>query len=947
MSDDNSGAPATARDDQRRLVVSVVIGVLGWAWLWLEDSSAAAAYWPPTAAVLFALFYGAAPARALLPRALGPAWPWLSRHGTNLLVAGVALYLLRELFVAGAPISQDHAQHYLSTTALVEDLLGRGQWFGWSDRILGGAPIGETYGVSSYLFTAALHLLSFGAVPMRVSYAFGIVFVWLFATFAVKAWAHRLTGHNFAAVAALFALVDGGGEREGGWHYSMFHGVWPHYLTGAATLVGILLLVRLAEQPTRRRLAAAVAFVGLGYWLHPFASAAMVLFAPVVVLVLSFQRRAEEPHASAPRYRVEWVIVGYALAAVIGMAFVARYLANTGGSDGIKAGNAPFIDSQLFVLRMLTRAPFEGQATLVGMLALVGFAALLYRLRPFDVLTVSLFVSLFVIATMDLLVLSELGMEAGSVRMMYRRMVINLKPFWFAAAALGLEVTIRAIRASRFGTGGGGPRALVPLLAAAALSAPLVYNALAVAPRIVTRASVGDVFTGDDASLREVQDELRSLLAEESERLGPDRPWRIGHANKGSPAHYSLFAIADAGFGYLSNARVPALSWGSPNHGENLEQWRFLGASLVITPVPRKLDGLEEIRTIGPYHVFRLQTDPTWPVEASDGASVEVLEWAPDVKRFTVKTDGKPGTLVVGMAPHDKWHATQDGRALPLAEVRRGPNYHYIQIRDVRDGEVELRFENRARDNISLALALVVLLCCLWLAASERPLPELPPRLAAYLRLVVAAGTMGIVVAGTGMALRSGGEASTSYWLRGAPSGTEVLERLHKRLPDEVRPDPDRGCLRAFNRRPDVRCSPAIVTPRLVRVRRDLDTSRIMPCLSVGVHKGGATTVTYELPEGTTRVRGRVSARVKGRRLRGQLLVDGQVVEDRLRIDRVFTHDLDAPAGTVSVRIEAPKRRQAGCVELVALSTPADSPSPAEGTPAPPRAPAIDAGEVE
>ena len=181
---------------------------------------------------------------------------WKSwRERVPFLLVTLAVFLAWwPISIGELPISQDHANHFLATQIFVDDLVRQGAFFGWSDRISTGLPFGDVYGTSVYLVTGLLNLLSFGLIPLEISYCFGLLLVWLIPAWAIVSWARKLgCGPWGAALAGVAFVWDIGADREGGWVYSMFHGVWPQVLATGLWLWALLLLFRLTEKPTWRR----------------------------------------------------------------------------------------------------------------------------------------------------------------------------------------------------------------------------------------------------------------------------------------------------------------------------------------------------------------------------------------------------------------------------------------------------------------------------------------------------------------------------------------------------------------------------------------------------------------------------------------------------------------------------------------------------------------------
>jgi hypothetical protein len=159
----------------------------------------------------------------------------------------VTLWLLGPVALGQMPATQDHASHYLATDIFVKDMIGSGRLFGWTERLGAGYPFGDLYPTLSYLVTGLLHLVTLGRVPLDVSYAFGMTLIWLILALGVARLAHRLANGWAAAFAGIAIAADPGADREGGWGYAMFHGVWTQQLAVGFWVLALLVGRRCAD----------------------------------------------------------------------------------------------------------------------------------------------------------------------------------------------------------------------------------------------------------------------------------------------------------------------------------------------------------------------------------------------------------------------------------------------------------------------------------------------------------------------------------------------------------------------------------------------------------------------------------------------------------------------------------------------------------------------------
>ena len=330
------------------------------------------------AALGVVLITGAELARRLTPRASA----WLGRQPParlaritsrlpTLIVTLLTLLLLGPIAIGQMPASQDHASHYLATDILVRDLIGSGRLFGWTERLGAGYPYGDLYPTLSYLVTGLAHLLSFRLIPLDASYAIGMCIVWLLIALGVARFAQRI-GSGWAAVfAGFWAAADPGADREGGWGYAMFHGVWTQQLGVGLWLFAILALWRLTERADTRRLALAGLVCGLALLAHPL-NAICLLIAGGLMVVVRLVGVRDRLERGALR-----LVPALALGGLIGLAWIVRMYTNGDKIQSIPVYWAPLPE---IMGSALNTGPFENLPAFISVFGLVGIAYALYAL---------------------------------------------------------------------------------------------------------------------------------------------------------------------------------------------------------------------------------------------------------------------------------------------------------------------------------------------------------------------------------------------------------------------------------------------------------------------------------------------------------------------------------------------------------------------------------------
>ncbi|MBC8067401.1 MAG: hypothetical protein IAG13_03630, partial [Deltaproteobacteria bacterium] len=170
----NSGLARGAWSWLAIAVLVVVVARLDGLWRWLA-----------TAALLVAVGELAPMLGALPMHAPAPLRAWVRARAPLLVLIAIAGVLLWPLVCGEPPASRDHAIHYFQARILVDEMLPSGRLSGWTDRLNHGFPYGEGYPTLGYLWVSAVHLLGFGVVDLRASYAWGLLGVWALSLWGV------------------------------------------------------------------------------------------------------------------------------------------------------------------------------------------------------------------------------------------------------------------------------------------------------------------------------------------------------------------------------------------------------------------------------------------------------------------------------------------------------------------------------------------------------------------------------------------------------------------------------------------------------------------------------------------------------------------------------------------------------------------------------------------
>ncbi|MCP4600979.1 MAG: hypothetical protein GY847_10720 [Proteobacteria bacterium] len=843
----------------------------------------------------------------------------LWRYLPYIIVTVATLLALGPVALGEMPVSQDHANHYFSTHILVNDMILSGRFFGWTDRLGTGYPFGDIYPTACYLVTALLHLLSFKTIDLSTSYAFGIVLAWLLPALATVAWTRRLAGPWGAVLAGLAFVLDAGGDREGGWIYSMFHGVWPQQLGVGVWLFALLTLWRFAEKATSRRLAACVLISGLCMWIHPM-NALTLPIAGILMFSVRLLSPQSDPASGVQRGAIR-LIIALSAAGIIGLVWVARMM---DAGDVVYAYPAYWLSISSLLGKLFNDGGlFDRQIILISGLAIVGVVRVLRRGGQFGIYAFILPAVLILIGSMDLIVGSDLGLVGNKFGIMqYRRFSIPAKPLWYALAGIGFSTLGRGLAAEAKGiiwrtTDHLAGRALVAIILS-----PFVWGLVQAAPGVVKNPVARPLTlerTGDAHRVAAI----RQVLEKEKKRCEPAFCKAVYWEKSGHGGLYPLPAMADAGYGFLPTGRLPANNFKWLNPTKNVNIMARLGASVVISKWKQEHSLLEKIKTFGRHRVYRVKSKIPRQIELLGSGTAEIKSWKPERRSVEISDSDDSTRLMFYMPPYKKWHASQAGEPLEIL-LSKENGLNLLEVVDVDDGEIVLKYKDGVIENVFFIVGMALILACIvGLIARSRPLPSPlnEKKLArAYSLLPVALGLLAVSLT---CALTFGGHtAAKKEWLAGEHSKTKLLAVLHRQGLTDVSFHPRSFCVKPYVRDPEWNCSEHSLEPEIIPIKKRF--GRIPSCLAVGVPPAGRTEMTFDLPSGTTRIKGRFHL-LSGKQVTGHMTLNPGPSDELIPISQAsrkgafFQSEIQANAEYVTFVFKSEKQARV-CIEAVALS---------------------------
>jgi hypothetical protein len=699
----------------------------------------------------------------------------LGDHLPHLILFVAAIALLGELALAHPPASRDHGIHYFQTHVLAHELIPAGRTRGWSDAFNSGYPFGDNYPVFGYLWVAGLHLLSFGAISLRASYALGLLAIWVIALWGIWKLAAmistevqaRAPGKGARApdddsarvarrraawagcIAALLWLLDPGASREGGWVYLMFHGVWPQMLSTALWIASLSLTFAALRRPSPRSLALAALALGGSVLAHPFGLlTAVCSFTawPVVLWATGSLRRL-------PGGAIRWWLLIHGVAGLLAIWWVVGFLDSAGAMN-----RSPVAWHTLGALSTsaLRGELFENHIAWVGPLAVVGGIVSLRKGGALAWMCATLLCGMLILGSEAAVTVLRLDLIVSAFKnLQFPRYAIALKPIWCALAGIGGASLITFLRghwrrsspeeviADRGGPAG--TRRAKVALAVLCFAAP--FSALLADLDRLASNPVGGVHTLEGSIHADHERAIRETLERELASL-EDRPMKVAFLRHGmSGGTYPLYAIADVGARVALDGHVPAVNYRRQLKSRTPKALRSMGVTHVIWDRPlEKRDralakALEEISPaeeagFGGYHVARLPDTGTPPSPDLRAGQGEVKIAERHTERYVFELSDldvdRPGTLNLAIGEYTRWRATdQDGRVLESRAVRLAGGVPGIGIKlppGPRSRTITLEYVESPNARWSVWVSLIALAIVLLACISRREL-ELATRI--------------------------------------------------------------------------------------------------------------------------------------------------------------------------------------------------------------------------
>ncbi len=656
---------------------------------------------------------------------LGPkvrAWmPRLQRALPYSLVLVTFVALFWEPLLGRPPATRDHGIHYYQTHLLLTELLPSGRLWGWSPSFGAGYPFGESYPTLGYLVAGLAHVVSFGLVDERTSYAWGIAGTWGLGAVAtgslaaaiVRASPGRTLASDWAfAGAALLWFFDAGASRQGGWNYLVFHGVWPQMLSAVLWTQSLVLTWRAMQRPSPRRLALAAGVLGASVLAHPFGMLAAAASGGLWLIALWLARDKAPPGA----LRI-WAIVHVGAVAVSSSGVLVFF----GSADGMARSPVPWSPLGELSFEVITGTLFPTHWAWLGPSFLLGVAVVVRRAAVPGLLALLLVGALLLLGSHEAMTVLQLDLlVSGFKNLQFPRYTIELKPLMFAVAGVGVVGVPAAVRSLAPSALPSRTRAWLLVLAIAPFVSALGHDL----GRFKTRP-VGALDTLEANPQGPHERELRRALR--AEASASDTPLKVAFLrDKMSGGTYPIFSITDAGASLVLDGHVPAVNF-KHRIRRSPTAYDALGVTHVV--YDRELgdrevkfaERLEAVERFGDYFLARYHPGSESPEIRVPGGTAQLVRSDAEAWAADIELPG-PARVTVLRAPHVRWQATFDGEPIEVGTSKSVTGLTLMAFDAPGSGRLELTYRRTGVETASGWLALGACGWALLALARGRPL---------------------------------------------------------------------------------------------------------------------------------------------------------------------------------------------------------------------------------
>ena len=641
---------------------------------------------------------------------------WVTSERTRevaapLLVVAIGVILYAPLLWGDLPVNHDHPILLLRAWIFGQHLASSGTPWGFSPILGAGNPVDGMYPVGTDLLVGFFRVVTFGLASWETAYCWALLTSILVYPAALYALGRRVGGPLAGLVAGVLALVDRGDYLQSGWSFSIDWGVWAMGLSFSLCLLVIWALDRLAERPSRGRVAALALLSGGALIGHPMAI-------PILGIVIPLQL-AWTAAARGFRTTVAWLpsaLLAFVIGGGLAAFWYAPFLAHGDWFEPLGLEWHTFGDVMTGLADGTVLNSFAPVFVPLGLLGLI-WAALRWNALGVTFLLATAVV-LYVSSNTFLVTFDVLHKLPGVANVQLERFSYFVR----AALLLGVGLFAAFVVRDAWQAIRGGPAATRPswfgwavrAVVAAVVLVPFLLSAPGAPGKSWFIPSNRLAYASDDPVLPAVRD-----AADYLKNLDPGQVGRIA-LNAARHEHrlmllplYSGLPVFKIGFTPENNYRF------RPESADPVFR-KALGISHVLTLDPMPLAGLAPAGRFGDLLLYRVKDYAPRRVALQGPGSSVLLRDDPEALDIRL-ADTAPGTEVeVYVGRYALWHASMDGEPVEIRGVSAGDSPPMFMKIAARDGLLTLRYEAGRAEVWGGLASLVALLAVVLLLALQR-----------------------------------------------------------------------------------------------------------------------------------------------------------------------------------------------------------------------------------
>lgn len=641
------------------------------------------------------------------------------------IVTLIALTMVSDVLGGERPVSHDHTIHFAKAWLLHEDLLSRGQIYGWTQNWFAGYPANYLYPPGADLWINAVYVLSFGALTFSQAYAgafalfhvlTGVSAYVLGCTVVDRAAGRRtLTGYAVALLGAILCVTDPGFFRMGGWKYTVEYGVWPQALSLSFAILGIACLPAIVKTRKLAPIGMFGLWMGLAFITHPI----QLIFLAITVLVAALAATvADSVRAATALFRL---MLGVALSAWVGALWALPFFSTRAETNQMGV----WWDTTYEMAKGLLDAQlFPGTLAYVFAFGMLGIVVML-RTKRFMLLFIGL-IAITIPAITNSTMMDELHLSTllGSLaKVQYLRLSTMVKPFWFVLAAyavvaviahahmlaeLALQEPEKAVSKASI------VRQTVLAGVIGLLTLPVVVP---LTDAFATRHIHTSIMTESDRPMPKAREQLERWLKTNLPKGGF---YRVGVFTGDFHDWMDLGSVIDrplykrgftpaSNFVYQPRDRFPSI----------LEA---LNVRFAISRHPLPEQDFEKLVTYGTWSIYRFTGYRPETYRILEGAGdIRVERFGNELVQLRAG-QGSHGKLRINVSYFSRWQAYRDGQPVPITitYLRDAPTDSGFITVPLAPGEYRFVFERTLFDRMALPIGLLGMLMCGVLVFADR-----------------------------------------------------------------------------------------------------------------------------------------------------------------------------------------------------------------------------------